>query len=1024
MKFFESKMRVIAPLVVLCCLVFFGNQVAQAQGVPQSLWLGNDTVGDVFKTTTTGSVITDLAGPLPTTGIAWDGHNLFFADPAGNFTKRTADGKTVLASFVIPASGTGEDLAWDSNRKVLWRILHSPPTLQKIDPSVPTLVASYPLPTMDGTLGTIGGLGVAYDSTRDKLYVSFCSVGCSNLTTGLVVIVDPNSPSSTVLSPLFRTTTTATGGLAYDATSDTLWVGDVGVVHNETLSGAVLSTFNRPSPGGFEDGLEITPRVVSEDASFTPSVLASGLSGPSNAVVFRPPTGDLVVSQFFGGETGEVSLVNATSGAISPFVSQSAPDEIAVRSSDGLVAVKSHPSGPITFYNSTGTSQGSIFQTFSGVITGVAFDASGNFYVANSPSTSWEIDKFPGPTPWTVTTPTTVVSGLNGLEGLIFSAAPLPSGSLYAISFAAGNVYQISLDCLDCGAHTIATVPSAANPSGIAIDPFSGDIFVSEFQGADILRIPPGGGTPSIFATGFSNPLTGSSLGLGFDTMGNFYANEYTAGNVWKFTRASNAAPKQDITPGSMQTFTNPNPEMADLQHTIMIPSTANLGGATKIQAIFVEVDPAKLNARLALGSSGDTGRFGGGPVAPGAKCVQVPSAHNNCLVTIQKCYDANGNAFDICPVQGNGTDLIQLTSSFTDPINPGPALFLIDFDTPPNLNTLTDITTTPLDCCSGSGGTKGLCSQTFFAVRGTDFSLSAPNSVTVGLDGSVLPTVTVNSFNGFNSPVALSVSGSPAGVTASLNPTSATPPASSTLTVSVEASVTPTKFTLTVTGDDTAMPSLVHSSSTNVTVMATTSGISAVIGDLLNAGCIAMDNDDRGDDSVRRGVANALTNKLSEAQEAINAGRIQTAINILTAFKKQVQAQSGKHIAASCTLGGVTFNPATVLLTDAQSLIDSLRTGLIADPITGYVLNSSGLGVSGATVSILDSLNNTVATAASDITGFYFFPTTGVLAIGHNYTVKVTVFPAGFTTSTPPTQTFTWTGTSGMVLNNFVLNP
>src|SRR5260370_23072900 len=99
MKFFELKMRVIAPLVVMCCLIGAGSQVAQAQTVSsRSLWLGNDIVGDVFQTTTTGSVITDLTS-LPTTGLAWDGTNLYFADPSGTFTKRTADGRTVPGRF-------------------------------------------------------------------------------------------------------------------------------------------------------------------------------------------------------------------------------------------------------------------------------------------------------------------------------------------------------------------------------------------------------------------------------------------------------------------------------------------------------------------------------------------------------------------------------------------------------------------------------------------------------------------------------------------------------------------------------------------------------------------------------------------------------------------------------------------------------------------------------------------------------------------------------------------------------------
>jgi hypothetical protein len=178
-----------------------------------------------------------------------------------------------------------------------------------------------------------------------------------------------------------------------------------------------------------------------------------------------------------------------------------------------------------------------------------------------------------------------------------------------------------------------------------------------------------------------------------------------------------------------------------------------------------------------------------------------------------------------------------------------------------------------------------------------------------------------------------------------------------------------------------------------------------------VSAGCI--DNS---------GIGTAFTSKLAAAQAAISVGNIQMAINILTALKDQLRAQSGKHIATSCTIGGVTFNPVTVLLMDVQSLIDSLNMNIAPNPITGSVVSSSGLGIAGATVSIRDALGNTVATATTDITGFYFFSTTGVLAQGSTYTVQVTPFPSGFTMSTPTSQTFTWQG-AAIVLSNFVLS-
>lgn len=460
---------------------------------------------------------------------------------------------------------------------------------------------------------------------------------------------------------------------------------------------------------------------TSNDTNFSPSPLATGLSNPANGVVFRPSTGDLVVSQY---GASLVSLVNATSGAISPFASQATPDEVAVRASDGLVAVKTHSQGPIDLYNSNGTPynpQPSLSSPASDP-TGLAFDGAGNLYMADSAGLAGEIWKFS----WsgsTFTSPTTLVSGLNPLEGLVFSAAPLPLGSLYAISQTVGTIYQIPLGTATPA--TIATVSGLDAPVGIAIDPLLGDIYTSQTGGSEILRVPPGGGTPTTFATGFT-----STYGLGFDTVGNLYVNDFATGILTKFTRASSAPAAQTITPGTPQTFINP--AFNDQTQMITIPTTANLNGAVTLQDIFVQVDCATLNARLNSGSAGDTARFGGGPVPAGTVCVPIPSGGTKSLVIIQKCRDVNGNPFDICPVQGNGTDLIQLATSYnpgTLGTHPPNSAFLIDYDQPPSNQTLTDITTSPFDCCTGSGGTKGLCSQTIIGDKPPVITIATPRN-------------------------------------------------------------------------------------------------------------------------------------------------------------------------------------------------------------------------------------------------------------------------------------------------------
>ena len=79
----------------------------------------------------------------------------------------------------------------------------------------------------------------------------------------------------------------------------------------------------------------------------------------------------------------------------------------------------------------------------------------------------------------------------------------------------------------------------------------------------------------------------------------------------------------------------------------------------------------------------------------------------------------------------------------------------------------------------------------------------------------------------------------------------------------------------------------------------------------------------------------------------------------------------------------------------------------------------ASGSGVAGAILTLKDSAGTTVATATTDITGFYFFATTGLLTPGATYTVTVTV-PIGFTAESAASQTFTWPGGAEVSLADF----
>jgi hypothetical protein len=261
----------IGILALAASLVLAG---APAIATP-TFWVGNDTGGAAYHIDMFGNILGTSATTV-VTGVAFNGTNLFTQNGGNTLTVLDATGGSILDSFTTTPTGLPtEDLAWDSTRGHLWSINHSfggVSGIQEIDVATETTVNTFTITTITG-FSNPGALGLAYDPTRDLLYASFCHAGCSDLVSGIVIAVDPDDGSFTTL---FQTTGFATGGLAYDPLTDTLWVGDSGVIRNMSLSGSVLNVLTRPAGSvfGFADGLEIVqapePGVL--------LILASGLT--------------------------------------------------------------------------------------------------------------------------------------------------------------------------------------------------------------------------------------------------------------------------------------------------------------------------------------------------------------------------------------------------------------------------------------------------------------------------------------------------------------------------------------------------------------------------------------------------------------------------------------------------------------------------------------------------------------------------------------------------------------------------
>jgi hypothetical protein len=117
------------------------------------------------------------------------------------------------------------------------------------------------------------------------------------------------------------------------------------------------------------------------------------------------------------------------------------------------------------------------------------------------------------------------------------------------------------------------------------------------------------------------------------------------------------------------------------------------------------------------------------------------------------------------------------------------------------------------------------------------DFSLAiTPASRTVPRLRSRTYTVTVNGQDGFSSPVALSISGLPAGVTASFSPASVSPGSASTLTLQAAADAALVTRTFTVTGTGGGKS---HTVQAGVTVTQNEPIVSSVTPDPIQRGAV-----------------------------------------------------------------------------------------------------------------------------------------------------------------------------------------
>jgi Pro-kumamolisin, activation domain/Bacterial Ig-like domain (group 3)/MBG domain (YGX type)/FG-GAP-like repeat len=305
-----------------------------------------------------------------------------------------------------------------------------------------------------------------------------------------------------------------------------------------------------------------------------------------------------------------------------------------------------------------------------------------------------------------------------------------------------------------------------------------------------------------------------------------------------------------------------------------------------------------------------------------------------------------------------------------------------------------------PITITGTSGSLTQTTTMTLF-VGVPSFSLSA-YQLTVGQGQTSNTAVYINEVNGFNSPVTLSVSGLPSGVTAAFSPNPTTSYYNQ-LTFTVNSSVAAGQYPLTITG--------VSGSLIQTTALTLTVGVPSFTLYAGYASTVGQGSTGTGYVSIQ--PQNGFNGNVSLSISGLPSGVTATFAPNPTTYSSTVQFAAASTAAVATSTLTITGTYGSQVQTTTMSLTVAAPTFNLYGPY-GISLNQGASATSSVTVNpqygFTGTVNLSVSGLPSGVTAsFSPNPATG----------SSTVTFMAASTASPGTTTFTITGTSGSITNS-----